>query len=313
MSSLDYTASVITPAIITDAELVSCTVPEPAPGEVLWNAATAYVVGQVAIRTTTHRKYKRLIAGTTATPPESDTSDPPIWLDIGATNRWAQFDDKIGTQTSAADVVTTVLTPGSVEGVAILEPKGRTATLTMRARPGGPVVATRTTGLSNSILKSVYDWFFAKRMPKTNVVFTDLPGQWPLCEVEVTVSNPGGTAAVGVLTMGRVAKLGSTSEGAGAGIINWGKVQDDGFGNREFVEGPWSARITLPIVADRADFSNLLRTLAPLRSKPAVYIGSQKSELQSLIGYGVFKDLYVTVPNYALTSMNLEIEGLSNV
>lgn len=313
MTQLPYNASVIVPVEVTDAMLLSCTVPEPAPGEVPWNAATAYAIGDVCIRTTTHRKYKRLIAGTTAAPPESDTSEPPIWLDMGATNRWSQFDKKIGTQTSAPESITTVIKPGVTQGLGLLEPIGKTATVTMKDRPGGTVVyGPRTLSLDGSVVRSVYDWMFGEYVQRRSVVLTDLPGQYPNCELTVTVSNPGGTAALGVLACGRLISIGATTYGAGAGLINWGKVQDDGFGNREFVEGNWSSRITLPILADRQDFSRLRNVLVPLRSRPAIYIGSELGVFEALIGYGVFKDLYITVPNYAMTSMNLEIEGLSN-
>lgn len=313
MTRLTYTASVIVPVVVTDAILVSCSVPEPAPGEVLWNAATAYAIGDVAIRTTTHRKYKRLIAGTTATPPESDTSDPPVWLDIGYTNRWSQFDKKIGTQTTAPESITTVIKPGVTRGLALLEPRGKTATVSMKDRAGGTVVyGPRTLSLDGSAIRSVYDWMFGEYVQRNSVVLTDLPGQYPNCELTVTVSNPGGTAALGVLAAGRVVEIGTTVNSAGAGVINWGRIQDDGFGNREFVEGNWSSRVTLPIQANKDDFSKIYRALAVLRSRPAVYVGSQKSEFEAMICYGVFKDLYLTVPNSALASMNLEIEGLSN-
>lgn len=310
--SIPICAYVIAPTTVTDTVLQSCTVPEPAAGETLWNAETDYGVGDEAIRTTTHRKYKRLIAGTTAASPETDPADPPNWLDIGATNRWAQFDNKIGTQTSGATEVTTVLKPGNIGGLGLLELVGKTATVTMRSAPGGVIVYTKTANLDGSIITSIYDWMFGEYTQRKNVVFTDLPGQWTDCELTVTVSNPGGVAALGVLAIGRVRPLGATEYGAGAGIINWGKVQDDGFGNREYIEGNWSNRITLPIVTDRAAFSKLHQTLAALRSKPCIYVGSDLEIFESLICYGVFRDLYVTVPNYGMTSMNLEIEGLSN-
>ena len=163
---IQLTAKTLVPTSITDAMLVSCTVAEPASGETEWNAATAYAVGDVAVRTTVHKRYKRLIAGTTATPPESDTSDPPVWLDIGATNRWSQFDRKVGTVTSvpSGDLVT-VLQPGSVEGIALLELTGTSVRVVMTDRPAGPgavvVYDSGEISLDVTPISSVYDWMYA--------------------------------------------------------------------------------------------------------------------------------------------------------
>ena len=62
---------VIPPIAITDSNLVSSTVAEPSAGETAWNAATSYTIGQVVIRTTTHRKYECQIAGVDAGLPEN--------------------------------------------------------------------------------------------------------------------------------------------------------------------------------------------------------------------------------------------------
>lgn len=307
--SIPTTSYMIVPAAITDAMLVSCTVAEPASGETAWNAATVYTVGQEAIRTTTHRKYKRIVAGTTATPPENDTTN---WLDIGATNRWAQFDRKVGTKTTAATSVTTVIKPGSAEGLALLDVVGTSVDVTVRETTGGTVVYTRSVDLDASIVTSVYDWMYGEYTQRLNVVLTDLPGQYPSGEITVTVNSTSG-GAIGVLAAGRVQSLGATEYGAGAGIINWGKVTDDGFGNREWLEGDWANRVTLPIVANRSDMARLHRQLAKVRSTPCVYIGSALADLEPLVCYGVYRDLYITVPYYSACQMNLEIDGLNNI
>lgn len=307
--SISVTSYMIVPAAITDAMLVSCTVAEPASGETAWNAATAYTVGQEAIRTTTHRKYKRIVAGTTATEPESDTTN---WLDIGATNRWSQFDRKVGTKTTATASVTTVIKPGSAEGLALLDVVGTSVDVTVRETSGGTVVYTRHVDLDASIVTSVYDWMYGEYTQRLNVVLTDLPGQYPSGEITVTVNSTSG-GAIGVLAAGRVQSLGATEYGAGAGILNWGKVADDGFGNREWIEGEWANRVTLPIVANRSDMARLHRQLAKVRSTPCIYIGGACADLEPLVCYGVYRDLYITVPYYSMVQMNLEIEGLNNV
>lgn len=307
--SIPVTSYMIVPATITDAMLVSCTVAEPAAGEAAWNAATAYTVGQEAIRATTHRKYKRVVEGTTATPPEDDTTN---WLDIGATNRWAQFDRKVGSKTTGTTSVTTVIKPGSVEGLAMLDVVGTSVDVTVRETTGGAVAYARSVSLDDSVVASVYDWMYGEYTQRLNVVLTDLPGQYPSGEITVTVNSTSG-GAIGVLAAGRVHALGATEYGAGAGIINWGKVTDDGFGNREWLEGEWANRVTLPIVANRNEMARLHRQLAKVRSTPCIYIGCSLAEFEPLVCYGVYRDLYITVPYYSVVQMNLEIDGLNNV
>ena len=307
--SIPVTSYMIVPATATDAMLVSCTVAEPAAGETAWNAATSYTVGQEAIRTTTHRKYKRIVAGTTATAPESDTTN---WLDIGSTNRWAQFDRKVGSKTVGTASVTTVIKPGGAEGLALLDVVGTSVDVTVRETTGGTVVYTKHVDLDASIVTSVYDWMYGEYTQRLNVVLTDLPGQYPSGEITVTVNSTSG-GAIGVLAAGRVQSLGATEYGAGAGIINWGKVADDGFGNREWLEGEWANRVTLPIVANRSDMARLHRQLAKVRSTPCIYIGSALADFEPLVCYGVYRDLYITVPYYSVVQMNLEIDGLNNI
>lgn len=67
---------VIKPTPITAAMLISTNAAETYAA---WNGATAYVVGNIVLLTSTQRLYERLVAGTTATSPELD---PTNWLDI---------------------------------------------------------------------------------------------------------------------------------------------------------------------------------------------------------------------------------------
>lgn len=308
--SIALTASVIVPTAITDAMLVSCTTAEPAAGEALWNAATSYTVGQVVTRSTTHKRYENLIAGVNATLPETAVI-PKRWLEIGSSNRWSQFDQKIGTATTSTGNLTTVLKPGSAEGLALLDLVGTSVSVSVKTATGGTVIYTKTIDLDGSIVESVYDWMFGERIQKRNAILTDLPGQYPSMELTITVNSTSG-AAVGVLAVGRVFTIGATELGAGAGIINFGKVSDDGFGNRTWIEGEWASRVTLPLVANSSDFNRIHRQLAGVRSTPCIYIGSNLDSMEPLVAYGVYRDLYITVPNNPTISMNLEIDGMNN-
>ncbi|MFC6413062.1 hypothetical protein ACFP9X_09815, partial [Massilia varians] len=147
---------IIKPTVITDAMLVSSSVPEPDLGEEVWDPLKAYLVGDVVIRSTTHRKYQRTTAGTTSEAPESDSAN---WFDVGPTNRWAMFDRKVGTLTRSPDSLVVVLRTGGVSGVGALELTGRELKVTLTDSPGGVVVYSRTIPLDGTLITSVYDWF----------------------------------------------------------------------------------------------------------------------------------------------------------
>ena len=311
MSLPTYTAKLIKTTTVTDAAMTSCSVAEPDTGEAVWSASTAYTVGQEAIRPTLHKKYRRRVAGTTATAPENDATN---WLDIGATNRWAQFDSKIGsrtTNTTPGGSITTVLVLGSLEGLALIDLRGSSVTATLKQTPGGAVAWTRTQDLDDTPVQSVYDWMYADYVQRYSVIWTDLPGQFPSGELTVTITGNASGAAIGALVAGRVHSIGLTEYGAGSGLLNWGKVIDDGFGNREWSEGGYASRTTLPLVMDVNDFNRVKRLLATVRSTPCVYVASSKAKFEALNSYGVFRDLYVTIPTYGMSTYNLEIDGLN--
>lgn len=313
-SYIPTTSAAVTRAadVVTGSGLVYCTTAEPASGETLWNAATSYTVGQVVARTTTHHLYENLIAGVNATLPENATTGvTPRWLDLGATNRWSQFDQKIGTATTSTTSLTTIVKPGLGEGLALLDLIGVTAKISATDAGSGVVIFERTVDLDSTTIESVFDWMFSDRVQKRNVVITDIPAQYPNMVVAVTIESTTGSA-VGVFAVGRAIFIGATEYGAGAGIINFGKVTDDGFGNRTWIEGDWANRVTLPMVGNTSDFNRIHRQLATVRSTPCIYIGSALDSMEPLVCYGVFRDLYITVPNYPSIAMNLEIDGMSN-
>ena len=296
----------IKPTIITGAMLANSTVAEPATGEVIWNAATAYAVGTVVIRSTTHCKYERKVAGTTAALPESD---PTNWLNIGPTNRWAMFDRKVGTATTAPTSMTVVLNPGAVSGLGALELEGRQAVVTLKDAPGGTVVYNKTIALDGTVITSVYEWFFSEYEQLTDFVLTDLPQHYGNGELSLTITSTTG-ASVGVLQVGQVVEIGDTQYGASVGIIDYSRKQPDIFGNMDVLERAYSKRSSLQVITAKADFNKIYRRLASLRATPCIYIGADQAGYEPMLTYGFYKDfgIVVSYPQYHL--LNIEIEGL---
>lgn len=297
---------IIKPTVITGAMLTSATVAEPDTGEVLWNAASAYTVGQQVIRTTTHMKYERKVAGTSAALPENDAVN---WLPIGPTNRWAMFDRKVGTKTTAATTMSTVMTAGAVSGIAALELTGREAVVTMKSSPSGSVVYSRTVSLDGTIITSVYDWLFNEYEQLTDFVLTDLPRHYAGGELTVQINGTSGVSC-GVLQVGTVFDIGQTLTGATVGIIDYSRKVTDDFGNRDVLERGYSKRGNVQVLTAKSDFNKIYRLLASLRATPCVYIGADTIGYEPMINYGFYKDFSMVVSYSQHHLCNLEIEGL---
>jgi hypothetical protein len=297
---------IIKPTVITAAMLVSSSVPEPAAGEEVWVSTKSYAKGAVAIRTSTHRKYERLIAGTSSTAPENDSTN---WLDIGPTNRWAMFDRKVGTMTTAATEITVALRPGAVSGLGALELTGRQLEVTLRDAPGGTVVFAKTVSLDGTTIGSVYDWFFADYEQLSDSVMTTLPDHFLTGELTIRLAGTSGVG-IGVLQVGKVIEVGHTQYGASVGIIDNSRKERDAFGNMDVLERSYSKRSNLQVYTETASFNRIYRTLAALRATPCIYIGSDQVGYEPMITYGFYKDFGIAVPYPNHHLLTIEIEGL---
>lgn len=297
---------IIKPNVFTDASLISSTVAED--DYPVWVTGTTYAIGDRRIRTQTHRIYERVSAGAGSVAPELDLIN---WLDIGPTNRWAAFDDEIGTKTTGASPLVLVLSPGMTTGLILFELSARTAQVTMKDSPGGTLVYEKFIDLDGTIIESFYDWFFTEFEPMTDVVLTDLPGQFYTPELTISLVSTSGNPSVGVLKPGNVIDIGETLSGARVGISDYSiKKKDERFGTIGIVERAYSKKGSFSVITEKSRFNKIFRTLASLRATPCAYIGTESLGYQPLLIYGFFADFYISIEYYAHHLCNLEIEGL---
>jgi len=302
---IELSTKVISPIALTDAILISSTAPET--DYAVWAAATAYTLGQKCIRVSTHRIYERLIAGTTATPPETD---PTNWLDIGPTNRWAMFDNVVGTATTITTPLTVVLKPGSISGLALLELVGKTATITMKESTGGAVAYNKVVTLDGTIITSFYDWFYTPYAQEESVALTDLPFHFPNCELTVSISSTSGSVSCGVCKFGEVIGIGATEYGATSGAIDYSVKTVDAFGRYTIVKRGYSKKMSLKVITEQVDYPRISRALADLRATPAVWIATDVYGYEPLTVYGFYKEFSIEVAYPTMNYCSLEIEGL---
>jgi hypothetical protein len=154
-----------------------------------------------------HKNFENLIAGINATLPENATTGTtPRWLDLGATNRWAQFDNKVGTVTTNPLTLTQIIKPGNIGSIYLGNLTGKTAVVTAKNVSGGTLVYSKTINLDGRIIGSFYDWFFTDYVQKTDVLLNDLPNQYYGLEVTVTITTDSGNVGIGACQLGKVPK-----------------------------------------------------------------------------------------------------------
>lgn len=294
---------VIAPTPVTDALLVSCTVPEADHAE--WSGATAYSIGDRVMIAATHQTYEALTAHTNK-PPASNVAD---WLPLGATNRWRMFDEKVGTVTSATGSISVTLAPGIVTGIALFGVNAATVTVTM-TDPVEGVVFSRTADMQDYTgITDWYAYFFEDVRRKPNLIVEGLPS-YRNAQLTVTVSSGvAETVSIGSLVVGKLRKFADNIlAGASVGIQDFSRKERDVFGNFQIVERAFADLARWRFIVPNNRLDAMRETLAALRSKPAVYIGSDRFSSTTI--YGFFRDFDPVINYPEHTEVSIEIEGL---
>lgn len=257
---------------------------------------------------TTHLVYESLVAGNVGAP----FTDALKWAKVGATMRWAAFDNVIGTASSGASPMSVVFKPNaSTTGLMLFELAARTAHVTMSDAPGGTVVYDKLIDLDATIVEDVYDWFFADFEPMTDVVLTDLPGQYYGAEISVTLTTTNGRLpSAGVIKPAAITQIGSTEEGASVGLIDFSVKNRDRFGNFEVLEGEFAKKATFAVMTEASRFNKIYRTLAANRATPCVYIGVDADGYEPLWIYGFFEDFSIDIKYFSQHLCSMRVIGL---
>lgn len=298
---------VIQPVTITDAMLVSHNVSEPAAGETAWNAATAYAVGDLAMRSGTnlHSIYRRLVAGTTATAPESDTIN---WKYVSGTNRWAVFDQITNSQTTRTSPLDITIKPGIVNGVALVGLVGDTVTVTMTDGLAGPTVYSAEVDLSLSVVADWYAYYYEPFRQRGSVVLVDLP---PYEDGHIRIEIEGsGTVKCGGILVGGLYEFGSIESGAQAGIVSYSRKTTDETTGLVSVESRRSVKtLKVRLMLDTGAVTAAHTVLQDLLDVVCVWLGDNGEDIEPLQVVGFYKDFKLLVQYDNLSYYTLEIEG----
>ena len=264
------------PVTLGDAHLVASDVTED--DYTAWAVDNVYTIGARVLRAPSHRIYESAADGNTGNDPLGASG---LWIDIGPTNRWAMFDQALGTSTLRNGGMVVTIDAGAVHAVALLDVVGAT-------------VRVQTTGYDQT-----------QAVGPGAITFLDLPGVD--ADLVVTVTGVGETS-VGTLLVGQLVALGITGESPTAGITDYSRKETDDFGEVTVVERAFAKRMSAKalITTDAVDL--VANRIAAVRARPSLWIAA--TAFDSLIVYGFFKDFSIEVGENVST-LSLTVEGLS--
>ena len=299
----------IKPVTVTDSILTATNITED--DYAVWDSGTAYVVGDKVISTVTHRIYEALIDNTNVDPTGTAT-DPATWLDIGATNRWKAFDQKISDPVvNATSIDYTLSDPNSnITSVALFGLKGSSANVTVTDATEGEVYNKTISLLDNRNIVDWYTYFFEEQVQREQAQFLDLP-PYLGSDVEVTVTaNSGEDTELGQLVLGFLSGIGLTTYGTSISIEDYSRKEVDAFGNFIIVQRDFAQLADFDVQFETRNARKIQRTLADFRATPIVYVGSEDTSYGTTI-YGFYRRFDLTLEGPSLSFGAIEVEGLT--
>ena len=304
---------VLIPFTVTDSNLIASSIAEN--DHPVWSSVTSYVAGDLVISTVTHRIYEAIQASTNIDP-TTDFSDPPYWLDIGATNRWKAFDQKISDPVTVPDGVNLIEYELGAFGiptnsVTLFGLKGRLTTVVATDATEGEIYSETISLIDNALVNDWFTYFFEPARVKSEAIFENIPpyanATYTVSVVDDTLSEP----VLGQIVLGQEYTLGETNYGTSVSIEDFSRKERDAFGNAIIVERPFAKLIDFDFVVNTNEVRRTAILLEQVRATPAVYYAGPDTERYGTTVYGFYRSFSINLSGPAISNVTLEVEGLT--
>ncbi len=305
MTAANYALGVVKPMTVTDAMLVSSSVPEN--DYAAWNSGTTYAAGARVILTSTHRIYESIQGSNLNQNPATAAA---WWVEVSATNRWKAFDTSNSTSTAQATSISYRFTPGAAVTcfTALNLFNATSIRLRMIDPVFGTVYDTTTELLSLPAVTGWWDWFFGDRYVQELSVTTDFPS-YPNADILVDLYG-GAELSVGVLLFGQIRKIGlGVNLGAALGIQDYSRKETNEFGDTVLVQRAFSKRASFGMLMEKVDVDSVASFLSGVRAIPCLWIGHK--DYEATVIFGIYKDFNIAISYPTHSDCTLEIEGLT--
>jgi hypothetical protein len=250
----------------------------------------------------------------TATNTNRPITDTTAWINVGSDNRWRMFDQSVSSQTSQAGSIVVTITPGTrVDSIVGMNLSSVTSVQINVVDPTYGNVYSRTILMvADSGIRDWYGYFYEPVIQLSDFIVTDIPVAFSSASITVTIN--GSTPAIGCLVVGLSKEIGTTTEGAKIGIVDYGIKTKDAFGNYTILQRGYSKRADFTIKVATSEVDTLQNLFASYRSIPVVYVGSNvtsQMQFQSCVIYGYYKDFSLDISYPPYSTCSIQVEGLT--
>lgn len=301
---------VVKPIEVTDAKFTSSTIPEPdaSVGEVEWSAGT-YTTGTRRIKTSTHRIYEvTAVPDTTDDPEVGALKDPPTWVDVAPTNKWAMFDSVNSTQSIETTQLIVEITNGQTanSGAGFSIEGATSINITVTDPTEGEVYNTDIDMVDNSAVADWYYYFFAPIVQVSQFALLDLPA-YPAATVKMTVD--GGDIKFGSFVLGNQLELGVANYGTSLQLLDFSRKETDDFRNIVVNQGRTSKLVDFDVTIQKEKVNYVFSVLASITTIPSVWVGDDGSNDPTLV-FGYYRDYQNNISTPTITDATIQVEGL---
>jgi hypothetical protein len=234
-------------------------------------------------------------------------SDQTSWLLVGASNYYAMFDDKNGTQTTNQNVIEIEVSFFStVNSVALINVDANTARFEAWDTLNNKVLDV-TISLRDYGRVDYYDYCTREIELVDRYVNFELPtlinGRGKL-----TLDYQGSVVKLGGLIYGNQFEIGESLHGSSFSIRDFSTKEDDIFGNYFLVERGFRDKIDANVFVRLNKTAQIRKILTQYRTKPVLWAGGDA--VNALVTYGYYKEFSVILSTPAGADCAIQIEGL---
>lgn len=254
-----------------------------------------YQPAERAILTSTHKLYQ-CVKATNIRPDLGATGDETeSWVEVGATNKFASFDDRLFYPAKITGTQTFELTiPDRLNTVAFLNLSGITS-VRVQMDVGGSIVYDETKdALDFSLIYDHYTWWFSDSELLTELIFDDLP-PYPNSKLIIDVTGEGD---LGQIVTGFGKEIGVCLAESSSNTIDLSTQEFDAFGNRKYVPRPIIKLNKYEILSDKSAGPAIERLFKEIAGGNALWIGEiGGDQLLTTYGYTERSPIPYNMPN----------------